>query len=600
MSEIKHLSNLSLENLELRNAKIHVVASDPNISGATYEGRIIYNSTENVLKFHNGASSNFWVSLSSASGDITSVEVTAGAALVVGSGSETATSGDFAVTLDVNVDDTTIEINGDALRAKTASIADGGTGLATADQIHAFVTGFGYIDGNESISLSGDVSGSGTTSITTTIGSAKVVHSMLNDDIISGQDELGSGDLVTADEFMVSDDGTIKRISTGSIAAYMQANLTFTSNTDVLQTISADTTDADRFITSVASASGAQQGLSHSTLKYNPSSETLKVTNLVVSGTSTTINTETIALADNIITLNSNATGSPSENAGLEIERGSGTNVVLRWNESTDRWEFTNDGSTFYNIPISTEYNNYVHPTEDGDDLEVDSGTLSGATVISDLHFNVTTNTLGHVTDTTLTTLTTRDLTLSDLGYSGDSAADNYGGWVLHLNSAATTNGAEVASGEVVDFLSTTTEHGGVTITNPAGNDLEFNVVQGSTTKRGALELATTNEAETGTDTSRAVTPAGVAAAISKTNFAVVLQASESSVAKSSNTYTVTHGLNTRDVIVQVYDIYGDGSTITYDTVHVDVERATVNTIKVLFAASVTDAHFKVLITKVA
>ena len=54
MSEIKHLSNLSLENLELRNAKIHVVASDPNISGATYEGRIIYNSTENVLKFHNG------------------------------------------------------------------------------------------------------------------------------------------------------------------------------------------------------------------------------------------------------------------------------------------------------------------------------------------------------------------------------------------------------------------------------------------------------------------------------------------------------------------------------------------------------------------
>lgn len=99
---------------------------------------------------------------------------------------------------------------------------------------------------------------------------------MLNDDIISGQAELASGDLVTADEFMVSDAGTVKRISTGSIAAYMQANLTFTSNTDVLQGISADTADADRFITSVASASGAQQGLSHSTLKYNPSSETLK------------------------------------------------------------------------------------------------------------------------------------------------------------------------------------------------------------------------------------------------------------------------------------------------------------------------------------
>ncbi len=276
MSEIKYLSNLSLENLELRNAKVHVVSSDPSLSGATYEGRIIYNSTENVLKFHNGGSSNYWVSLSSASGDITSVEVTAGAALVVGSGSETATSGDFAVSLDVNVDDTTIEINSDALRAKTNAIADGGTALATADQIHTFVTGQGYITGNESISLDGDVTGSGTTSITTTIASAAVHHGMLNDDIISGQAELASGDLVTADEFMVSDAGTVKRISTGSIAAYMQANLTFTSNTDVLQGISADTADADRFITSVASASGAQQGLSHSTLKYNPSSETLK------------------------------------------------------------------------------------------------------------------------------------------------------------------------------------------------------------------------------------------------------------------------------------------------------------------------------------
>jgi len=96
------------------------------------------------------------------------------------------------------------------------------------------------------------------------------------------------------------------------------------------------------------------------------------------------------------------------------------------------------------------------------------------------------------------------------------------------------------------------------------------------------------------------VTPAGVAAFVSATNFAVILQASESSVTKATNTYTVTHNLGSRDVIVQVYDIYGDGSTITYDTVHVDVLRATTNTIKVGFAASVTDGHFKVLITKVA
>lgn len=76
--------------------------------------------------------------------------------------------------------------------------------------------------------------------------------------------------------------------------------------------------------------------------------------NLTVSGTTTTVNTETILLADNIITLNSNYTGStPTENGGIEVERGTLANVALLWNESTDRWTFTNDGTLYYNIPIS-------------------------------------------------------------------------------------------------------------------------------------------------------------------------------------------------------------------------------------------------------
>jgi len=60
--------------------------------------------------------------------------------------------------------------------------------------------------------------------------------------------------------------------------------------------------------------------------------------NLTVNGTTTTINTETINLADNTIVLNSNATGSASENGGIEIERGDDTNKTLIWNETTDKW----------------------------------------------------------------------------------------------------------------------------------------------------------------------------------------------------------------------------------------------------------------------
>ena len=72
--------------------------------------------------------------------------------------------------------------------------------------------------------------------------------------------------------------------------------------------------------------------------------------NLTVSGSTTYINTETIELADNVIVLNSNATGSASENAGIEVERGDDANVSIRWNESSNKWEFTNDGSIYAEI----------------------------------------------------------------------------------------------------------------------------------------------------------------------------------------------------------------------------------------------------------
>ena len=81
--------------------------------------------------------------------------------------------------------------------------------------------------------------------------------------------------------------------------------------------------------------------------------------NLTVSGTTTYVDTLNVLISDNIITLNSDATGTPIEDAGIEVERGDETNVSLVWDESADRWTFTNDGSTFYNIPISSEYDNF-------------------------------------------------------------------------------------------------------------------------------------------------------------------------------------------------------------------------------------------------
>ena len=79
--------------------------------------------------------------------------------------------------------------------------------------------------------------------------------------------------------------------------------------------------------------------------------------NLTVSGTTTSINTETLTVDDNIIILNNNEAGTPSVNAGIEVERGTSTNVVLRWNETTDCWEFTNDGTNYQRIITDTVTN---------------------------------------------------------------------------------------------------------------------------------------------------------------------------------------------------------------------------------------------------
>ena len=61
---------------------------------------------------------------------------------------------------------------------------------------------------------------------------------------------------------------------------------------------------------------------------------------LTISGNTTTVNTEEILLADNIIVINSNYTGSaPSENGGIEVERGTLTNSSFLWDETNDYWK---------------------------------------------------------------------------------------------------------------------------------------------------------------------------------------------------------------------------------------------------------------------
>lgn len=101
--------------------------------------------------------------------------------------------------------------------------------------------------------------------------------------------------------------------------------------------------------------------------------------NLTVSGTTTYVNTTTLNISDNIITLNADlaATNAPTESAGIEINRGSSANVILQWNETTDAWELTNDGSTYSNIATVAYSSNATN---------ISSGTLNTARLPSQVN----------------------------------------------------------------------------------------------------------------------------------------------------------------------------------------------------------------------
>ena len=82
--------------------------------------------------------------------------------------------------------------------------------------------------------------------------------------------------------------------------------------------------------------------------------------NLTITGTETILNTETIQLADNTIVLNSNATGTPSEDAGIEIERGSSANKSFLWDEGSEYWTLGSEtlqttGKILYSNVYSSE-----------------------------------------------------------------------------------------------------------------------------------------------------------------------------------------------------------------------------------------------------
>jgi hypothetical protein len=92
----------------------------------------------------------------------------------------------------------TTGLRASAVASGTLTLPAGTDTLAT----QTYVTGQGYLSSNQSITLSGDVTGSGTTAITTAIGSGKVTNAMLAGSIAASK--LVGSDIVVAESQVTS------------------------------------------------------------------------------------------------------------------------------------------------------------------------------------------------------------------------------------------------------------------------------------------------------------------------------------------------------------------------------------------------------------
>lgn len=317
---MKFLTHIDLSKNQLQNAVVHPLGTAP-LGGV--EGQIYYNSTigDKKLYIYNGAT---WTPV----GDITSV-VSTTPQLTVTSG----TAGDVSLAIDI-----------------ASSISNGGTGLATADSVYDYIDGLSIVksliagNGITVSSATGNVtvSHAGTSSVSNLVGSGRTYVTGLTFDAFGHVTGVSTGT-----ETVVDTNTTYDLTAVGQLGG---AAISLVDSNSITDSIFLGGTLNEIVVGAVGTTISI--GLPDDVTITN---NLVIGGNLTVSGTVTTVNTETILLADNILTLNSNATGTPTENAGIEVERGDSTNVGVIWNEATDRWQFTNDGVTYYNIPVGPD-----------------------------------------------------------------------------------------------------------------------------------------------------------------------------------------------------------------------------------------------------